>query len=96
MDDILFADEINGKLFAEGVYLDGYPHLFRKLFWWEDRKPDDMEQVLFGESLIDQKVYKVISRNEVSFRGERKGELNIDYPWSNVIPQPVDDDEYQP
>ncbi len=39
------------------AYFEGYPHLFKKLEWWEEREPDDMPDYVKGES----EVYKVLS-----------------------------------
>lgn len=37
----------------EDIWFDCYPHLFRKLQWWEDRKPENMpEYVTNGENVL--------------------------------------------
>ena len=37
--------------------LSKYPHLFRKLEWWEDRKPEEMPSFL--KDIGDGQIYKV-------------------------------------
>lgn len=36
----------NGKSYKYEAYYEGYPHLFRKLNWWEKRKKEDMPKKL--------------------------------------------------
>jgi len=36
-------------------YPDQYPHLFKPLQWWEDRKPEEMPEYV----RIEEKVYKI-------------------------------------
>ena len=38
------------------AFFDKYPHLFRRLEWWEHRKPEDMSRYV----KFQEKVYKVI------------------------------------
>jgi len=47
--DILFCDD-------NGPRMSQYPHLFRRLEWWEHRKPEGMP----GYVKFQEKVYKVI------------------------------------
>lgn len=63
-----------------------FPDLFKKLFWWEERKESDMPQ--YVKSLINQKYYKVTSFYTFSFKGicNVPEELGIDYPWDNALP----------
>jgi hypothetical protein len=41
------------------LYWDKYPHLFRKLEWWEDRSPDEIIQMGFVKDIGDGEVFKV-------------------------------------
>jgi hypothetical protein len=65
-------------------YMSRFPAIFKPLEWWEDREESDMPK--YVKSLIDQKYYKVITSNPVSFRGFKEGDLIIDYPWGNALP----------
>lgn len=39
-------------------WLDTFPHLFRKLQWWEKRKIEEMPEYIMDDK--DKKIYKVI------------------------------------
>lgn len=38
------------KATTSGTYFDQYPHLFKKLEWWEDRKLEEMPEYLTCQS----------------------------------------------
>ena len=40
---IFFPEPKHDSHFFNGVDVEGYSHLFRKLEWWEHRKPEDIE-----------------------------------------------------
>jgi len=53
-----YSCEFNGRIVAP-AFFDKFPHLFKKLSWYERRPPDNMpEYVLWAES-TDQEVSKV-------------------------------------
>lgn len=71
-------------------YLNKYPHLFRKLHWWEHRKPEEMPSYLIRKRPPHQ-VYKI-------------GELRLDmgcfmidgynFPESLSLYEPATETEY--
>lgn len=46
LDEIVIGDIIEGEIFeSESLFntpMHDFPHLFKKLEWWEERKPEDM------------------------------------------------------
>lgn len=40
--EIFYPEFKYGKYFFNEVSIDGYPHLFKKLEWWENRKESEM------------------------------------------------------
>lgn len=41
------------------AFFDKYPHLFKKLQWWEDRKPEEMPEYVKHPRFDD--VFKIVS-----------------------------------
>jgi|SRR6478752_2865 len=39
------------------TYFDNYPHLFKKLEWWEERKPEEMPEFVKGYD----RIYKMVN-----------------------------------
>lgn len=78
--------------------LDAFPHLFRKLEWWEERKPEDMpeyvndedENKIFKVSFIMQE-YRGRQQMVIIFPDERPYHVN-----DNVMPlyEPATEAEY--
>jgi len=60
----------------QGKFLDQFPHLFKKLEWWEERKECDMPEYVKSTTLIG-RAYKISDANEKYEYG-----FMIDYPMS--------------
>lgn len=58
--DIFFDDDIRRttKKWKNAVF-SGFPHLFKKLEWWEERKKSDMPEYAY-DNAYDNKIGKVI------------------------------------
>lgn len=54
IEDRNWSAYVNGEDDTDGVIwsLESFPHLFRKLEWWEERKPEDMPQYLRYEDKV--------------------------------------------
>jgi hypothetical protein len=70
------------------TYFDNYPHLFKKLEWWEERKPEEMPEYLkFGDM-----IYKV-SKPLTIYREWIYVESNKEVPLKQCIPATAADYE---
>jgi hypothetical protein len=47
-----------GRVGIDAYDVSHYPHLFRKLEWWEERQPEDMPEYVKGK-INGKKVFKV-------------------------------------
>ena len=52
--DLIYCDT-NGPKYSD------YPHLFRKLNWWEERKKEDMPKKLISRLNKDSEVFEILS-----------------------------------
>lgn len=57
LDEIVIGDIIEGDIFeSESLFntpMNDYPHLFKKLEWWQERKPEEMpEYIKFTDDYI--------------------------------------------
>jgi hypothetical protein len=61
-----------------------YPHLFKKLEWWEDRLIDNMPNFV----KCNKKIYKVLQKWEVSVICEKhySDNLGLDVDWDSLLP----------
>lgn len=53
-NEIFYPEYKHERYYHNGVDIDNYPHLFKNLEWWEERKPEDMPEYY----KIDGKVFK--------------------------------------
>lgn len=63
-DAIFYPEHKNEKYFYNGVNIDAYPHLFKKLQWFEERKPEDMPEYVKN---LNETVFKVSHHFTSSF-----------------------------
>lgn len=49
------------------MVLDNYPHLFRKLEWWEHRKPEEMPEYLKSVEISPDPHYVKVTKHYSSF-----------------------------
>jgi len=48
---VVYVKIIHTKYLTDSRNLDSYPHLFRKLNWWEKRKAEDMPKRLICKAI---------------------------------------------
>lgn len=63
-----FSSHPNGEIIKAttgGTYFDQYPHIFKKLEWWEDRKPEDMPEYIKEGRFIHKSTWRLNSLGEV-------------------------------
>ncbi len=78
-------------------YLNQYPHLFKKLEWWEDRLPEDMPQYVKVQDSV--RTVLKIERHSTGYFAASDGSNNgfisdekrfivgrLDYNYSDFIP----------
>jgi len=73
------------------AFYDKYPHLFRKLEWWEERKPEDMPEYL-KTIHHDGRIYKAIEHNIKASNG--LGFINengLRKSYCNYLPTTLED-----
>ncbi len=58
-----FGDRVNQQEWAAPTSFDKYPHLFRKLNWWEHRKVEDMPKKLI--SMVDKDNPEKMTHKEI-------------------------------
>jgi len=60
---------INGVVYSEAA-LNKYPHLFRRLEWWEFRDEKDMpEYVRYGDWRQPHTIYRIVQYNPKGYNG---------------------------
>lgn len=75
-----FYEKENGFSPANLYAPDQYPHLFRKLEWWEERNETDLPQyVKHGQNGKPRKVVRIYRENIIEFEGGRTRRLNEKY-----------------
>lgn len=67
---------INYLLQNDERYINKYPHLFKELYWWEERKPEDMPMYVKSKS-FDNEI--ILARVEWKFEDNTMYSANLDF-----------------
>lgn len=67
---------------TESEWFDRYPHIFRKLQWWQHRAPEEMpEYVKIGDEIL-----KVYQHNDGNCANVYNGEHKTSIPYAYLLP----------
>lgn len=72
-------------------HISHYPHLFRKLDWWEDREPGDMPE--YVKDLKTNKIFKVADESQDFRIWHTEGEIEFRF-IKNSGYEPATEEEY--
>jgi hypothetical protein len=92
-EDLIYCDD-------KGPRWRDYPHLFRKLEWWEERKPEEMpEYVKFGLSkptkVLPVNKWLILEEGEVKLQFRPDGNFRFAWEFNNFLPATPADYEAQ-
>lgn len=87
-----------GTIISDGnpLYYDKYPHLYKKLQWWEERKVEDMPEYI--KYISNGKVYKAIKyleRNSLVLIKDDYWKIEIKNQLGEPFWMPATEEDYQ-